>query len=260
MNSDRIKIIFLMNNYIMKVLAWNILADEFVAGEYYPMVTDRELEREKRLLSILSKVKEYNADVMLLQEVMIMEKKHLEKFFGDNYYISPINRMKWLGWEMANPESGNLMMLDKSKFNKIKYEQINEFGYITCEHKNKKMFVTSVHLDDKSASKRLAQIKKVVEICDKYDRVIIGGDFNDKLDKKPKIYQHLIKHGYKMAVNEVTYYIESNFAGDNIFFRKFRMTDSMVDNTCGSRSIQNIKCQFDVYGSDHFPVLAKLKI
>ena len=46
----------------------------------------------------------------------------------------------------------------------------------------------------------------------------------------------------------------------NINDKGLELKASSVNNICGNRTISNINCQLENYGSDHFPVIIKLKI
>jgi len=74
----------------MKVLAWNILADEFVE-EYkdIPEMLNRK-QRKKKILKILH---DTNADIMLLQEVMRSEYNS----FSSEYHMILSKNVKWQG-------------------------------------------------------------------------------------------------------------------------------------------------------------------
>ena len=64
----------------MKIISWNILANEFIKKADYPMIKGKMLfNRKGRLTQITSILQNVNADVMLLQEVM-------EDQFNTNLY------------------------------------------------------------------------------------------------------------------------------------------------------------------------------
>ena len=76
----------------MKVLSWNILANEYIKKQYYPQVKEELLIREDRFKLISSKLKEINADIILLQEVMSAEYKNLKELLSHKYFISKLYR------------------------------------------------------------------------------------------------------------------------------------------------------------------------
>ena len=56
----------------MKVLSWNILANEYIQKKYYPTVQEELLVRTERFKTIITKLLEINADIILLQEVWVL--------------------------------------------------------------------------------------------------------------------------------------------------------------------------------------------
>ena len=71
----------------MKVVSWNILANEFIKKADYPMIKGKMLfNRKGRLTQITSILQNINADVMLLQEVMRAEYNFLSEIFKKEYY------------------------------------------------------------------------------------------------------------------------------------------------------------------------------
>ena len=58
----------------MKIMSWNILAAEWIKKSYYPTIDKKILfNRRARFTRILKTIKEENADIILLQEVMQLE-------------------------------------------------------------------------------------------------------------------------------------------------------------------------------------------
>ena len=70
----------------VKVISWNILASEWIMKKDYPDIKKFELfNSKKRIKTILDKLKTYNADIIVLQEVMPDEYKIIQKHFKDDY-------------------------------------------------------------------------------------------------------------------------------------------------------------------------------
>jgi endonuclease/exonuclease/phosphatase family metal-dependent hydrolase len=98
----------------MKVLSWNILANEFIKKADYPMIKGKMLfNRKGRLTQITSILKNANADVMLLQEVMQSEYNSLSETFDKEYYIIKGNNINWYN---KKSYSGNVTFLRKNVF------------------------------------------------------------------------------------------------------------------------------------------------
>ena len=236
----------------MKVLSWNILANEYIKKQYYPQVKEELLIREERFKLISNKLKEINADIILLQEVMSAEYKNLKELLSHKYFISKLIPIQWKGYPEG--ESGNITMIKKSKFTSIKQKE----NYITCKHRQDKFYIVNIHLDDSSQNRRETQISDILSKVNDKERVIIGGDCNEEYKKSSGIYKLLEDNNFNISITDFTYFIEKQMKIDNIFFKGLELKDSLVNNICGHRTISNINCQLEKYGSDHFPVIIKL--
>ena len=117
----------------MKVLTWNILAAEWVKKSYYPGVdTSVIFDSKARFERICKILKEIDADVIMLQEVMPKEYLNLVLLFGDEYFISELKTMVW-GYN-KNSESGNVTFLKGSLFpkNTISHYPLEYGVYTRC--------------------------------------------------------------------------------------------------------------------------------
>ena len=118
----------------MKVVSWNILANEFIKKADYPMIKGKMLfNRKGRLTQITSILINVNADVMLLQEVMQAEYNSLSETFEKEYYIIKGNTINWYN---KKSYSGNVTFLRKNVFSlSANNDMIKdlEFGlYVKC--------------------------------------------------------------------------------------------------------------------------------
>jgi len=118
----------------MKIVSWNILANEFIKKADYPMIKGKMLfNRKGRLTQITSILQNVNADVMLLQEVMQAEYNSLSETFEKEYYIIKGNTINWYN---KKSYSGNVTFLRKNVFSlSANNDMIKdlEFGlYVKC--------------------------------------------------------------------------------------------------------------------------------
>ena len=98
----------------MKIISWNILANEFIKKADYPMIKGKMLfNRKGRLTQITSILQNVNADVMLLQEVMQAEYNSLSDTFEKEYYVI---KGKNINWYNKKSYSGNVTFLRKNVF------------------------------------------------------------------------------------------------------------------------------------------------
>ena len=227
----------------MKVLSWNILANEYIQKKYYPTVEDDLLIRKERFKLIVTKISKNNADILLLQEVMQAEYKNLKNLLKEKYYISPLIPIQWKGYKPG--ESGNVTLIKLSKFNKINFKTIDSFNYIKCQHRDKKIYIINIHLDDVSQERRITQINNILDNFKNKDKIIIGGDCNEEYKKSSGIYKILEDNNFNISVTDFSYFIEKQMKIDNIFFKGFKLKSGQVNNICGKRTIENINCQLN---------------
>jgi len=118
----------------MKIISWNILANEFIKKADYPMIKGKMLfNRKGRLTQITSILQNVNADVMLLQEVMQAEYNSLSETFEKEYYVI---KGKNINWYNKKSYSGNVTFLRKNVFSLLANNEMIkdlEFGlYVKC--------------------------------------------------------------------------------------------------------------------------------
>ena len=252
----------------VKVVSWNILASEWITKNNYPDITTKILFNHKqRIKTIIEKLKNYNSDIILLQEVMPDEYKVIQKHFKDEYIITPIKPIKW-SYKNTNShknESGNVILLRKTNYNNIKIYDMDfcEFcdfcSIAQCNHieTNKLITIYNIHLDDISSTKRNNQIKKLLEVDNEINKShspsIISGDFNQNYNVTSKLYSIP-----KFIVHNLcnTYYLDKKKINiDNILTRGFKI--DKTDSKCVKLEDDNEDI-FKKIGSDHISIDAKL--
>ena len=239
----------------MKILSWNILANEFIKERYYPMIPEDILfNRQKRQERIMVTLKQADADVILLQEVMQSEYNLLHNVFHTTYHLTKGKYIQWL--KNKRSYSGNVILLRKSMFSPVEHSIDLDFGLaIQChlKHSEIPILLMNVHLDDVSAKKRLQQIKEIEPLLVSNRHIILGGDFNEHYTSKARLYS-LIKDYFLTSYNDQpTYYIERKLSIDHIMLKGFETHKKTckVINQFGNAILD----QFTHYGSDHLPVL-----
>ena len=261
----------------VKVISWNILASEWITKEDYPDIKQTELfNSKKRIKTIIDKLKTYNADIMLLQEVMPDAYKVINNFFKDKYYITEIQPIKWsyTNNENTNGKSGNVTLFRLSKYTPIqinidtqsnKYINITNFCIITqCTNNetNKKITLYNIHLDYESCVKRNKQMSQILDFDNNNNNnknpCIIAGDFNQVYRKNSKLYnipKFLIHNFCNTYYIKNTNYIKKNINIDNILSRGFKI-DKLLSK-CANLSSENEDI-FIKIGSDHIPIIANI--
>lgn len=261
----------------VKVISWNILASEWIMKKDYPDIKKSELfNSKKRIKTILDKLKTYNADIILLQEVMPDEYKIIQKHFKDDYYITQIQPIKWSYKNNDNhkSESGNITLLRLSKYIPLQLNLDTEHSkslqafcmFTQCSNieTNKIINIYNIHFDDLSSTKRNKQMAQILEFDNEINKektklqsqaqssCIIAGDFNQVYRATSKLY-NIPKFTIHNFCN--TYYIEKNINIDNILTRGFKIDKSLSKCTNLTDDTEDI---FKKIGSDHTPVIVNI--
>jgi endonuclease/exonuclease/phosphatase family metal-dependent hydrolase len=228
----------------MKILTWNILAEEWIEKEYYPTIQDFSvMDSSRRITLILNKLYRENADIMLLQEVMDVDYDLLFKHFKKEYYISSLHPIRW---DKLNSSSGNITMVRKTLVKRVSEFPLDYGIGVKADH----MVIYNVHLDDVSLSKRKKQISLLRPMIEKEKYVILGGDFNQEYTDSCPIYQFEDTVVHNKCV---TYFVEKNMNIDNIITKGF-MTTMHSCPFVPTNVTEGVK----VYGSDHIPVIIEV--
>lgn len=245
----------------MKIMSWNILASEWIKKSYYPTIDKKILfNRHARFARILKTIKDANADIFLLQEVMQLEYNSFKKQLNTTYYVSPLTPIQWqYSTEKGKKtESGNITLIRRELFPPdafIKHYSL-PFGVYT---KTPSLSIFNIHLDDLAAQSRNKQIKSIEHLLYLSPKCILGGDFNQTYRQNSKIY-HLPEFTIQ-NIDCPTYYIEEKMNIDNILTRGFASKKNKSSSSSSSKCSvypQSIEEGFEMYGSDHLPVIIEV--
>ena len=247
----------------MKILSWNILANEFIKKRYYPMIPpDILINRKNRQNQIIITLRQTNADVMLLQEVMQSEYNLLVHYFGKTHHII---RGKYISWQNKRSSSCNVTLLSKQSFGlpanfllDLKFGLIvqcylfNE-NNVTSGNVPLPIIIINVHLDDISHANRIDEIKELEPNINSIPNVILGGDFNENYKADSTLYKSIKSMGLKIFNRKPSYYVERPMCIDNIMLKGpiAKNKSSVILNVAGT----DIVSQYLTYGSDHLPVV-----
>ena len=255
----------------MKVLSWNILANEFISKRYYPMIpSDLLFKRARRLERILTLLITEEPDVMLLQEVMLSEYNALERQFLRTHHLIKSKHIIWQG-EVSH--TYNIIFLRKNMFSIKGAREMNfEFGLlVNCFLKYGPtsyipIVVGNIHLDDLNKGKRLKQLEEIEPYLSGVNNVILGGDFNENYyissssssKSSSSIYNNVKSQGLKIMNQSPTHFIGRKMCIDNIMLKGHTSKERprvRVINDYDNDILQH----FINYGSDHLPVVVITK-
>ena len=235
----------------LKILSWNILADEFIKKRYYPMIpSDVLLNRKERQEHILTTLTHADTDVMLLQEVMQSEYNALSHAFIKTHHLIRGKNIKWQGKQSY---SFNVILLRKALIIQPKSIPLNSGVGVECVYQNQPLLIFNIHLDDISHADRMNQVSELLPYVKQAASMIVGGDFNENYQPKNELYQVLKNEGLKVYNQKPTYFIERKMCIDNILIKGLDMnhTSAHVLNPFQGDRVK----QFITYGSDHLPVV-----
>jgi endonuclease/exonuclease/phosphatase family metal-dependent hydrolase len=218
----------------MKVLSWNVLADEWVKKSYYPTVKDlRLLDPEHRLPIQVKILKEEDADIILLQEVMPETYARLSRMFRKTHHISSLCLRHW---SKTRPSvSGHMTLVRRTLCKDIREKELS-FGQRVQAGT---LVLYNIHLDDKSYALRRRQLNSI-PLDEPY--AIVGGDFN-------QMYKNPIP-GFIQHNDCTTYFVEKYMDIDNIItkgIKKGKMCCKSIPISVSEGLLR--------YGSDHIPVI-----
>ena len=237
----------------MRILSWNILASEWIKKSYYKDADHAMLfNRRQRFTKITELIREVDADIVMLQEVMTQEHKKFIAQFEKDYIISGLNKIVWQ--YKSDSKSGNVTMVKRSMFGDHDVKQHSkDYGlYTQCIHNNIHYDVFNIHLDDLSRKKRYDQMEEACNTCRSNKCVnIIAGDFNQVCRAGSKFYDIA---GFMVHNKCATYYNERNMNIDNILTRG---TKKQIPSKCYA-SPTTFDEGIKLYGSDHLPVITDI--
>lgn len=229
-------------------MSWNILASEWIKPSYYPKIDKNILlNRTARFNRIFAIIKETNADIILLQEVMPLEYESLKQYLKKQYTCSQLVSIQWKYSNESN-KSGNMTLLRRTLLN-IKHSEL-DFGVLT---ELPQLLIFNIHLDDLSGLTRNKQMRSIEKLLYQKPKCIIGGDFNQMYRKTSKLYNLP-----EFTVHNIicpTYYIEGKMNIDNIMTRGFKENKDSVKCIEYPKSMKE---GIETYGTDHLPIIVEI--
>ena len=263
---------------MLRVLTWNILADEFIEKEDYLYFDFNLLKnRQKRIETITSHIIHQNCDIILLQEVMLLELAYLQELLSTDFYFSDLFPIQWDSYNHS--ESGNIVLFHKKYF-------INSFQNVpliyknaifgcqvtlTLSFNNQPLHVFNIHLNDEYFLIRKDQLESIHHLLYEHNYVILGGDFNQNYWANQSLYN--LNNFLLLNDKQITYYVDNeNLNIDQILTKGFHFIQQLpnyilhnkIDNTNDANDANDATDATDatdannyfinLYGSDHFPV------
>lgn len=224
---------------MLKIISWNLLANEFIDPSDYPAIPAEILyDRETRINRIIAFILTHvDTDLFLFQEVMPMEADKLKAAL--NQYQAFISLpLAWYGETIW--QSSNMIFVKAGKWNMCNLS----FGLvITCEN----MSIANIHLDDMDDNTRILQIRQLIAALSNTPTAIIGGDFNHEYDESSALYKCLHDAQFNSHNFHITYRDKINASSiDQIATRNLGLFNSYTVEPAE-------------FISDHFPVIVQKK-
>jgi len=227
----------------MKIVTWNILANEFIEPGSLPRFNSKE--RFNQIRKVLQQI---DADIIFLQEVIVPEFRHL---IPPSYVIFQGKNIKWYNRES---QSSNIILIRKGMFNFNRRDVQTYHFPFGIGIRLKSMWLLNVHLDDLSYTKRIQQAKQLLPLIQSEKQIILGGDFNQNYKSTSHLYKLLTDAGLKIYMKNPTYFLDGKMSIDHLMTKNLPTGVVLpVDSYEG-----NFLKQFQIYGSDHLPVVLAL--
>jgi endonuclease/exonuclease/phosphatase family metal-dependent hydrolase len=256
----------------MNIISWNTLSDIWINRNIeYKNVNNKYLYfdyRKKCITKILNKVKPF---IILLQEIDLNSYNYFNNYYKDKYWISKLSTINWCAEDPRNNcnITGNIIMLKKNILNKLygKEYKINEYKVkINTNNKMlviklKDILIINIHLSTIDEKTRIKEINNILKYINKHKnkKIIIGGDFNNDINKDKKMDNILKKSNFnKIEMSTPTYIMDEPVLIDFIYYKNMDIKHTLDLYMKGHNKSNLENLTFKLYGSDHLPVIGKI--
>lgn len=244
----------------MRILTWNILAEEFIKKrDYQDISNDILFNRSMRCKKIITLLDTYKADIICLQEVMKKEYNGLYDVYHNVYHLIKSSPIKWSYSDSTYKSSSfNLTLIRKDSDLLVLKTYNLKFGngvliFLSDNGYNLPVLILNLHLSDDSSLKRIEQLYEIENLFS-YPYIILAGDLNEnyKPEHPSALYQYL-QSFFKIHNYLPTYYHYEQSCIDNVLTKGLRTNGSKIlkVSTLNDQTTQQIYN----YGSDHLPVI-----
>ncbi len=247
----------------LKIMTWNILAEEFIEPRYYSQIPKNILcnrnMRWQKINNIIQRFIQDDRGVVCLQEVMRKEFNALKEiclFHKYQIFKSPIIKWSYNGRTYMS-SSFNVILLPDD----LHIEKVYTFTFGVAVLLAINVLILNVHLSDDNNAMKHAQLQSLKYLFN-YPRIILAGDLNEDYHIKDtssyNIYTKLKAMNFEVHNHEYTYYHDEISCIDNILTKGLKSTNSKCTtmNSLDGLSIDHIY----TYGSDHLPVICTIMI
>lgn len=276
---------------VISVLSWNVLADIYIdeKSPEYSNIPSEYLKKEYRYNKILERLNQYNATIILLQEVQ-EDFYHLLKKLK-NYNVLPFVYYPEHFWNEQMYEkyvkNGLTTLINRNgTFWNNTFSMINQYiipitmngNLATCVKIND-LLIINLHFDyveQNNSTYMFEQFSYMMNYINTFAnisqyKIIIGGDYNFDFKKTYIVFkqfniiepfntfeqingQFLFKQYNDYNINTIYTDFEKTGKIDNIFVnQQLEQVYQIIDNQYNS--LNNIRT-LQVYGSDHYPIIA----
>jgi endonuclease/exonuclease/phosphatase family metal-dependent hydrolase len=226
----------------LNVLSWNIW---------------RSYNNEQILKELGELIKEYDLDIIFLQEAPVYEQSAFwqhELFQEYNVFYAPVHQPKKRSSYYNFEHTGNLTLIRSTILRSAVYElptptkdALGEqhylkriCAYVQTSDGNKTIGLHNLHMENMSGEKgRLTQIKHLLKVMPADDVIILGGDLNTIFGNEACL-KELEHAGFKRAIKDLRVLPRL----DHFFVKGATFTGKPLKNK----------------GSDHCPILTIVKI
>ena len=246
-------IMLIRKHWGLKILSWNILAQEFVTRDkdkYYVDIPDFALNRDFRFQLIHNQIEKINADICCFQEV---ELKYVETDFS-KWFTKYDYRYHQINKKRTNT-IGNFVMWKRNYLHLVEPETLSSCAVITnlvCVNLDFNFVLCNVHLKAGLRSgepTRINQIKSCVEKI-RAVTVCICGDFNDMLVTDSVLRKKIESENFVVSGPQQTFYSYK----ENVFY-SFDQICTRNLNVKANRIMDLRPIPSEIHPLDHFPLI-----
>lgn len=187
----------------LKFLTWNILAQKYVNYNFPHLLSIPDEEKikflswEQRISTIKNRILNFNADVILLQEVTLSEFENDFNFLFDNYdYVIHVQSKSKKG---RNNFMGNVILWMKTKLSLVESFSRTKAIHAKLNWCDSNLCVSNVHFTGglyTNGSIRAKEMRSCLSVWKNEANdyiIVIGGDFNDNFqDETEEGLKHLL--------------------------------------------------------------------
>jgi len=241
------------------IMTFNILADAWTSQKHYPQYDQAFLTFDSRIKRNVHTIQAEKPDIIHLQEVDELSLEVFQNELSEYYeiHVSWHNIELWASWleEKKKRNHGNAILVRRNwkeitSVKRIETSTDGNFGIIV---ETSQVLFINVHLEFLPNETRARQMEILFKECSKAKKAVIwAGDFNvlqENLTEMDEAGFHAEPVNYPTCFYDSPKTIDHVYASEEI----------QLENISSSKVASMEECLTE-YGSDHVPVICRLRL